>query len=91
MLAGWVTATTRDWKDTPGMATTGKDGRTRLDQLPRQAQLVDSGLMPNGSNAETAKPAQLNPAFSLWLMGFPPEWDACAPAAMPSSRKSQQK
>ena len=35
-LTGWVTPTTRDWKDTPGMATSaGK--RVRLDQLPRQA------------------------------------------------------
>ena len=40
----WSTPSTRDWKDTAGMATTGTnpDGsvRTRLDQLPRQAQLV---------------------------------------------------
>lgn len=37
----WATPSTRDWKDTPGMATTGTnpDGSTRqrLDQLPRQA------------------------------------------------------
>lgn len=43
-LAGWSTASARDWKDTPGMATTGKnpDGteRNRLDQLPRQALLA---------------------------------------------------
>jgi hypothetical protein len=32
----WVTASARDWKDTPGMATTREDGRSRLDQLPRQ-------------------------------------------------------
>ena len=43
-LAGWPTASSRDWKDTPGMATTGvnPDGseRTRLDQLPRVATLA---------------------------------------------------
>lgn len=43
-LGGWVTPSTRDWKDTPGMATTGTnpDGskRSRLDQLPRQAGLA---------------------------------------------------
>lgn len=44
MLAGWTTAAARDWKDTPGMATTAvnPDGsvRNRLDQLPRQAGLA---------------------------------------------------
>jgi hypothetical protein len=42
-LAGWVTPAARDWKDTPGMATEREDGRSRLDQLPRQAQLTASG------------------------------------------------
>ena len=44
MLAGWSTASARDWKDTAGMATeaVNPDGstRTRLDQLPRQAQMA---------------------------------------------------
>jgi hypothetical protein len=43
-LAGWPTASARDWKDTPGMAETGTnpDGsiRSRTDQLPRAAQLA---------------------------------------------------
>ena len=34
---GWVTANSRDWKDTPGQTTKRKDGRSRIDQLPRQA------------------------------------------------------
>lgn len=29
MLSGWVTASSRDWKDTPGMATEREDGRSR--------------------------------------------------------------
>ena len=37
---GWVTPSARDWKDTPGMATERPDGRSRLDQLPRQATLA---------------------------------------------------
>jgi len=40
LAASWVTPSTRDWKDTPGMATEREDGRSRLDQLPRQAQLA---------------------------------------------------
>lgn len=43
-LATWATPSARDWKDSPGMATTGinPDGsaRSRLDQLPRQAGLA---------------------------------------------------
>jgi hypothetical protein len=38
-LTGWVTASARDWKDTPGMSTEREGGRNRLDQLPRQAAL----------------------------------------------------
>ncbi len=44
LLTGWTTASARDWKDSAGMATTSIDPdgseRTRLDQLPRQAQLA---------------------------------------------------
>lgn len=35
--AFWSTASSRDWKDTPGMSTRRERNRKRLDQLPRQA------------------------------------------------------
>lgn len=44
LVSAWATPSSRDWKDTPGMATTGTnpDGteRQRVDQLPRQANLA---------------------------------------------------
>ena len=42
LLSGWVTPTTRDWKDSPGM-TAQRDGKDRVDQLPRQAYLAGWG------------------------------------------------
>lgn len=90
LLASWVTPAARDHKDTPGMATTGPDGRSRLDQLPRQAQLAASGLPQTGSPASTATRGQLSPAHSRWLMGYPHAWDDCAVTATPSSRKSRR-
>ena len=57
----------------------------------RKTRLLVSGMPSNGSPAPTESLGQLNPAHSRWLMGYPPEWDACAVTAMPSSRKSRQK
>jgi len=90
---GWVTANSRDWKDTPGMTTQRKDGRTRVDQMPRQAALTTparltfSGELLTGCSAGMESGGLLNPAHSRWVMGYPPEWDACAGTGMPSSRK----
>jgi hypothetical protein len=50
-----------------------------------------SGAAIDGPSEQTEKRGALNPQFVSWLMGFPPEWESCAPTAMPSSRKSRQK
>lgn len=81
-LAQWATPTTRDWKD----------GATTLENTPVNSLLGRQviGATSNGFTAQTEKRGQLNLAFSRWLMGYPAEWDDCAPTAMPSSRKSRQ-
>jgi hypothetical protein len=45
------------------------------------------GTISSAFPAATEKRGQLNPAFSRWLMGYPEEWDDCAPTATRSSRK----
>jgi hypothetical protein len=44
----------------------------------------------HGSHEKPTGKGQLNPSFSLWLMGYPPEWLSCAPLATRLSRKSRQ-
>ncbi len=84
-LAAWATPQTRDHKGSP---TKGPHDRgLKGPPLNEQVRLVASGTTPNGSLAATAKPAQLDPAFSRWLMGLPKEWDACAPTATRSVRR----
>jgi hypothetical protein len=60
---------------------------------PKSQEIYASGKIPQSSTAETENtaPSQLNPRFSLWLMGYPIEWAYCAERVMPSSRKRQRK
>ena len=87
--AAWATPNTRDWKDTPGQTTDRENGRKRFDQVPRQA----FGMTTDWHTVETESTdrSQLNPRFSLWLMGYPIEWAYSGERVTLLSRKSVQK
>lgn len=53
VLAAWTTPTSRDWKDSAGM-TAQRDGKERLDQLPRQAFMTG---WPTPTTSNTRSPS----------------------------------
>lgn len=91
-LTPWATPNTMDH-----MKQRSDEALARAKQKAGCSNLKDqipySGEAQKSSTAETENiaPSQLNPRFSLWLMGYPIEWAYCAERVTPSSRKRRQK
>ena len=95
-LAGWMTPTVDQFRSRSG----DRKGEMGNDQIARTlhlattagpARLTATGEIQIGLPAGMESGGQLNPAHSRWLMGLPPEWDACGVTAMQSMPKSQRR
>lgn len=83
LVSGWATPTQRDYRSE---SATDAFNEKRWSH-PRGKPLGAEVLL---STAQTEKRGALNPAFSLWLMGFPIAWGHCAARVTRSSRKLQR-
>lgn len=85
-FSGWPTPTATDGRR-------GKDvnrsKRTKSgENLSHTAHIMSGAAFPE--RAPTDDPGALNPALSLWLMGFPDEWLLSGVRAMQSVRRSRR-
>lgn len=87
-LVGWATPAERDWRAANAKPYSQRGGGPRGEQLANQ--VVHSGPMSKSwtASAGTGVRYRLNPAFSLWLLGYPAAvWLWCAPEKRVRRRK----
>ena len=83
-LASWPTP----MAGSPATDTYNEAGNT---DSSRRTQALVSGLTANGFPASTGSRGQLNPYFSLWLMGLPTVWGSCGERVTRSMRKPRKR
>ncbi len=87
--AGWASPSSTDHKGAPAKPYLERGGGLKGHRL--DSEVVHRGPMLIGSPVEIRSNGQLNPAFSLWLMGYPTGWVFSGVLATPSSRKSPRR
>ena len=89
--ASWATPAAQNHTGVAAATYRERGGKGKGETLNAQVRYFIPGPTSSGSPAETAKPGQLNPAFSRWLMGYPAGWDSCGVTAMRSCLKLRRK
>jgi len=92
-MAGWRTPSASDGEGgSMDVLLAQRNGYSPKLKLRDQAPLaMTHGAIPSGSPVQMERRGALNPALSLWLMGYPDEWLSCGVRAMQSSRKLRRR
>jgi len=92
-MAGWRTPSASDGEGgSMDVLLAQRNGYSPKLKLRDQAPLaMTHGAIPSGSPVQTERRGALNPALSLWLMGYPDEWLSCGVRAMQSFQSSRRR
>ncbi len=88
---GWPAPTAQDAMGSRNRTSSRQPGAIFHGGTTLTDAAVLFGLPRSQWKAPTIPGVYCHPELSSWLMGYPKAWDACAPTAMPSSRKSRRK